>query len=1274
MSESSSTPELPPLAPPVVSGSAASTILYPESGGLTPITAASDTEMPGDSRVIESRRPPTPRIAGYEVLEEIARGGMGVVYKARQFGVNRIVALKMTLAGELAGDEERQRFRAEAEAAGQLDHPHIVPIYDVGDHEGQPFFSMGYVEGQSLKGSLANGPLPPRRAAELMRTIAEAVHYAHTRGIIHRDLKPANVLIDASGQPRVTDFGLAKRATTDSSLTATGQILGTPSFMPPEQAMGKINLVGPLSDVYSLGAMLYCLITARPPFQAATVVDTLMQVIEQDPASPRQLNPNVPRDLEVICLKCLRKEPEKRYASAIQLSDDLQRFLDDRPIQARPIGVVERTWRWIRRNKALASFYAACAMAIVMGSWFMAQLGVAQGDARVAKARQEAAEEIAGTEKYLSLVTRARERALQGTAGWTWASMNDLGKAAELPQARKRLAEMRSGVAACCVAVDVRPRHSLAHGFTADCCSFHPEGKLMAVGQQKAAAFVACSVLLIDVATGATVRELSFPPKIIWKGIGNAVQDGVRALAFSPDGRWLIAGTRSGMLHRWDLNQVPPQVTSWPGFDDAVFLADFSRDSQSLYVVSGRTVKRWRVADWEEAGRFEAPAGIGSLGVGAPGSWLTLSCENKVYFLFDDVLEPLRAPIERPVTCQVAAAPDGQSVFLWEDQGQGWLIAPEPSAWAPVAALQGAPGETNPTRHVSQAVFSPDGTLLLTAAHGLHQCRLWEATSGQLLAKVATQGGTSKVAFAPDSRSFAVVAADRVEVFEMGGLREQTFAGLCPQPVENFAFAPDGRSVITQTASPWYHNDADVSEWRLLDSTVSLPVARRRSEEIAEPLLAIHPQNRWVVFPRSRGLSLWRPSTPAESESFIGVESVVGLAFGPNGRLWAGFGHELRCWDPPDPSTVAGWQNTITGVLTGLGNISSIAPGREVVATGWRDGTFRLHRSSDAKAAVAVKASSSPLGTIAVNGEGTLAAAGSEAGEIILFGVPGGNRIESSIEWTKPHGEAVTGLAFLGPNVLVSAGNDHFVHFWRCGDSGIQPLFHLRMPRPVRTLAIDRGGMQLGVLLEGERAVRIYHLDRMVARFRALRLDEGLDVMASGQDTPESGMPSSAPPSQPALEKPKRPGRGLHTELFADAWLGQAVKVRYDDRPELRPGDASPDASISAAQPFSVRWRGWLKAPRPGLYNLKFRAAGECQVMLDGVRHSFPSEGRVMDFGKEVHEICIEFRKTDRPASLEASWSRGTDRPEQPISAEYFFHSLEFARGAEVRDLAERNE
>ena len=278
------------------------------------------------------------RFGDYELLEEIARGGMGVVYKARQVKLNRIVAVKMILAGQLASEEQVRRFYSEAEAAANLDHPGIVPIYEVGQHEGQHYFSMGYVDGVSLAARINRSPLPAREAAGLLKQIAEAVHYAHERGVIHRDLKPQNVLLTSDGQPKVTDFGLAKTVQSDSGLTASGQVLGTPSYMPPEQAAGKLLELGPRSDVYSLGAILYCLLTGRPPFQAASMIDTLKQVLEREPVAPRQLNPAVDADLETICLKCLQKEPQQRFATAQELADELQRFLQGEPIRSRRIG------------------------------------------------------------------------------------------------------------------------------------------------------------------------------------------------------------------------------------------------------------------------------------------------------------------------------------------------------------------------------------------------------------------------------------------------------------------------------------------------------------------------------------------------------------------------------------------------------------------------------------------------------------------------------------------------------------------------------------------------------------------------------------------------------------------------------------------------------------------------------------------------------------------------------------------------------------------------
>jgi serine/threonine protein kinase len=307
-----------------------------------------------------------PQVPGYEVEAVLGRGGMGVVFRARQVSLNRAVALKMALAGAYAGPHERARFRREAEAVAALRHPNVVQVYDVGEADGRPYFTMEYAEGGSLAQKLAGTPQPARQAAALLATLAEAVQAAHQSGVVHRDLKPGNVLLTGDGTPKLSDFGLATLLGAGGGLTRTGAALGTPSYMAPEQARGDKGAVGPAADVYALGAILYDLLTGRPPFRGETEAETVLQVLSQEPVPPSRLNAKVPRDLETICLKCLRKEPRRRYASARELAEDVRRFLRDEPIRARPVTAAEKLWRGTRRHPVAAALLAAALLAPVV--------------------------------------------------------------------------------------------------------------------------------------------------------------------------------------------------------------------------------------------------------------------------------------------------------------------------------------------------------------------------------------------------------------------------------------------------------------------------------------------------------------------------------------------------------------------------------------------------------------------------------------------------------------------------------------------------------------------------------------------------------------------------------------------------------------------------------------------------------------------------------------------------------------------------------------------
>ncbi len=467
----------------------------------------------------------------YELLSEIARGGMGVVYKARQANLNRLVALKMILAGQLASDEDVKRFYAEAEAAAALEHPGIVPIFEIGKHNDQHFFSMGFVDGGSLADKAKDGPLPSKEAAAYTKKVAEAIAYAHSKGVIHRDLKPANVLLDRNNEPKVTDFGLARRAESNSDLTRTGAVMGTPSYMPPEQASGKTDEVGPLADVYSLGAILYCLLTGRPPFQASNPLDTLMQVIDREPIAVTNLNPAVQKDIETICLKCLHKDPSKRYASAQELAEDLGRWLNGEPIRARAVSNSERTWRWMKRNPILSSLIAITAFAILAGSsssiWFGISANNAANSARFAEQQANQQRNIASLRGYRTGLAFAQMAIKKG----------------ELREAERALSEcdpsLRGWEYRCLehqLEQFLGARITPSDGFPPLAIDIHPTKPLIALGTQ------AGNIELWDLQSRDVVSKWAMPTQesddenAIIRGMN---QEKVGGLKFSPDGEFI---------------------------------------------------------------------------------------------------------------------------------------------------------------------------------------------------------------------------------------------------------------------------------------------------------------------------------------------------------------------------------------------------------------------------------------------------------------------------------------------------------------------------------------------------------------------------------------------------------------------------------------------------------------------------------------------------------------------------------------------------------------
>jgi WD40 repeat protein/tetratricopeptide (TPR) repeat protein len=872
-----------------------------------------------------------PSVPGYEIEAEIGQGGMGVVYRARHRALNRVVALKMALGAAHLSARETSRFRREAEMVAQLQHPHIVQIYEVGEHDGRPFYSMEFVGGGSLDRLVAGTPQSPREAAQLVETLARAMYHAHERGIIHRDLKPANILLVSGGvvrgesseptfsthhsplttqQPKITDFGLAKFLWADvAGPTRSGDLLGTPSYMAPEQIDFKTGVIGPASDVYGLGAILYELLTGRPPFKAETAMDTLLQVKFTDPVSPSQLQPKLSRDLVTICLHCLHKEPRQRYASALALAEDLRSFLDGRPIRARPVGVLARTVKWARRRPAIAALGAGIFLILALGfagvTW---QWREAEGARRTAEGARRTAED----RLYFNRIALAHHE---------WLAYNVAragGLLAECPEHRRQW-EWHYLQRLCSSDLLTLRDHT---GEVAS-VAFSPDGQFLASATGHWDSKDPGEIKIWDAATGRKLVDCAGPDHAVFQ------------IAFSPDGRSLASAGLDGMVRCWDV-QTGKEQFALRAHKGWVMGVAFSPDGRRLASASAdRTVIVWDLATRQPLRHYEKHTDmVFGVAFSADGRLLASCSRDWTVRVWDTSIQP-RGQVAVPlhtlhgivdVRC-VAFSPDGRRLAAggYDHTLKVWNLG-NPTAVDEVFTNH---AHSSPICYVG---FRPDGQLV--SSDGKGTVRFWDAQTGVALWSLrGHSGGVRSVAFSSNGRFIATGSSDRTVKVWDATTEQQAVAlisgessSLAKGPV---AFSSDSQYLAAAMRDGPFGNR--VSRIRIWDiQTVEVTHTLRGPKTPATSVI-FSPDGQYLAAAFGELVKVWDLRTEKEVASRLGDAPVLSVAFRSDGqRLWVASGdRSVKVWDAltgAEPRTLAEPMNKITGgTLSGDGQCLAVA-------------------------------------------------------------------------------------------------------------------------------------------------------------------------------------------------------------------------------------------------------------------------------------------------------------------------------------------------------------
>jgi WD40 repeat protein len=814
----------------------------------------------------------------YEIDAELGRGGMGVVYRARQVSLNRPVALKMLRAGVLAGDAELQRFQNEAEAVALLDHPGIVPVYEVGQHDGQRYFSMKLIPGGNLADLLESSRDDSRTAAALLAEAAEAVHYAHMRGILHRDLKPANILVDDQGRPHVTDFGLAKRLDLDVELTQSGAVMGTPGYMSPEQANGRRGTITTATDVYGLGAVLYALLTGKAPFSGESVVDTLTRVKEQPPEPPRKHNPKLPRDLDVICLKCLEKDPRRRYSSAAALADDLRAWLESRPIAARAVGTLERAALFVHRKPVLAAAYGLTAAVVFL-------LGFGGTIARLWRAAENARAEAVvahDDEKKARLVAEqardgeksARQRLAAIEYGRTmevahqeWRDGN-IGATVSLIEstpAALRGWEWRYINRLCHSDILTLRGHSLA---VCSAC-YSPDGSRVATASADNTAKI------WDATTGVEILTL------------RGHSDTVFSASFSPDGSRVVTTSHDRSARVWDA-RTGAQILTLKGRSSWFYSASYSPDG--LRIVTSDypdyTAKVWDARTGTEVLTFKGHKWrVGSATFSPDGSRVvTASWDGSVKLW--DAKTGAEVHTFAGHTGRVFSAsfsPDGLRVVSASQDGTA-KVWDARTGVVTLSFMSYAFG-------FQTASFSPDGSLIVTTGDD-NTPKVWDARTGTEV--LTLRGHTERVgsaSFSPDG-SRVVTAGDKTAKIWVPRTRAEALTLSEDNHPGSASFSPDGSRILTV--------DSDRTA-KVRDAATGAEVLALKAHTDAVSGAFFSPDgSRILTTSHDRTAKVWDASTGTEVQTFHGHSSVLWAgSFSPDGLkiVTASSDGTARVWD-----------------------------------------------------------------------------------------------------------------------------------------------------------------------------------------------------------------------------------------------------------------------------------------------------------------------------------------------------------------------------------------